>query len=67
MATDETTELVPTILDRLAPQDEYRGEIGTRRHGTIEESIGRDLEMLLNTRRESFWCRRDTSRRRLRL
>jgi type VI secretion system protein ImpF len=54
MATDETTELVPTILDRLAPQEEYHGEIGTRRHGTIEESIGRDLEMLLNTRREEF-------------
>ncbi len=54
MDTDETTELLPTILDRLAPQQEYRGEIGMRRHSTIEESIGRDLEMLLNTRREEF-------------
>lgn len=53
MAIEEKTELAPTILDRLAPLEEPSGEIGS--HGpTIEESIVRDLEMLLNTRREEF-------------
>jgi type VI secretion system lysozyme-like protein len=55
MAIEDTTELVPSILDRLAPQDEDRGALGSRRlEDTIEESILRDLEMLLNTRREEF-------------
>ncbi|MBZ5653773.1 MAG: type VI secretion system baseplate subunit TssE [Acidobacteriia bacterium] len=55
MAIEETTDLVPTILDRLAPQEENRGELGSRRHsGAVEASIARDLEMLLNTRREEF-------------
>jgi type VI secretion system lysozyme-like protein len=55
MAIEDTTDLVPTILDRLAPQEETRGELGSRRHGgAVEASIARDLEMLLNTRREEF-------------
>jgi type VI secretion system lysozyme-like protein len=55
MAVNDTTDLVPSILDRLAPQDENRGEIGSRPlEDTIEASIVRDLEMLLNTRREEF-------------
>ena len=54
MAIDDKTELVPTILDRLAPLDEGRDELGSRREVTIEESIARDLEVLLNTRREEF-------------
>jgi type VI secretion system lysozyme-like protein len=55
MAIEDTTDLVPTILDRLAPQEENRGELGSRRHGgAVEASIARDLEMLLNTRREEF-------------
>ena|SRR5438874_13544034 len=53
MATEEKTELVPTILDRLAPLEENRGELGSR-DATIEDSIARDLEILLNTRREEF-------------
>ncbi len=53
MAIQEKTELAPTILDRLAPVEEASGEIGSRSL-TIEESIARDLEMLLNTRREEF-------------
>jgi len=54
MPIDDKTELVPTILDRLAPLDEGRGELGSRRQVTVEESIARDLEVLLNTRREEF-------------
>jgi len=54
MPIDDKTELVPTILDRLAPLDEGRGELGSRREATIEDSIARDLEVLLNTRREEF-------------
>ena len=55
MAIEETADLIPTILDRLAPQEEKRGELGFRRHrGAVEASIARDLEMLLNTRREEF-------------
>lgn len=53
MAYDASTDLLPTILERLAPFEENKGEIGFRRWG-IEESITRDLEMLLNTRREEF-------------
>jgi type VI secretion system lysozyme-like protein len=55
MAIEDTTDLVQTILDRLAPQEGNRGELGSRRHSsTLEASIARDLEMLLNTRREEF-------------
>ena len=54
MAMEETIGLVPTILDRLAPQEDNLNEIGSRRGDAIEEAITRDLEMLLNTRREEF-------------
>jgi type VI secretion system lysozyme-like protein len=55
MATEEKTDLAPTILDRLAPIEENPAELGSRAGGgTIEESIVRDLEMLLNTRRAEF-------------
>jgi type VI secretion system lysozyme-like protein len=55
MAIEDTTELIPSILDRLGPEDEGRGALGARRpEQWIEESIVRDLEMLLNTRREEF-------------
>jgi len=54
MATEETTELLPSILDRLAPREDNRGELGSRRGNAMEDSIVRDLEMLLNTRREEF-------------
>jgi type VI secretion system protein ImpF len=55
MAIEETADLIPTILDRLAPQEENRAELGSSRHGgAVEASIARDLEMLLNTRREEF-------------
>jgi len=53
MATDEKVELMPTLLDRFVPSEEHSGEIGSRRTG-VEDSIMRDLEMLLNTRREEF-------------
>jgi type VI secretion system protein ImpF len=49
--------LVPTILDRLAPPEENSGAIGSRRRDTADEfgaSIARDLSVLLNTRREEF-------------
>jgi len=53
---DESTgDLMPSLLDRLAPLDENQGEIGARRaEDLLEDSIMRDLEMLLNTRREEF-------------
>ena len=54
MPIDDKADLVPTILDRLAPLDESRGELGSRREAPVEDSIARDLEMLLNTRREEF-------------
>lgn len=55
MAIAEKTELTPTILERLAPLKESRSQIGSRRQGgAVEQSILRDLEMLLNTRREEF-------------
>jgi type VI secretion system lysozyme-like protein len=53
MAFDETIDVVPSIMDRLAPQ-EGRGELGSQHAVSIEESIARDLEMLLNTHREEF-------------
>jgi len=54
MSVDQTADFMPTILDRLAPPDEP-GQLGSRRESElIEESIIRDLEMLLNTRREEF-------------
>lgn len=55
MAMEETTDPVPTILDRLAPQTRDPGTMSARRRGdVIEESIVRNLEMLLNTRRQEF-------------
>jgi type VI secretion system lysozyme-like protein len=54
MAMEETIDLLPTILDRLAPQEDKLKQIGSRRRDTIEGAITRDLEMLLNTRREEF-------------
>lgn len=53
MAYEEATDLAPTLLERLVPTGEKTGEIGSRRGG-MEDSIARDLEMLLNTRREEF-------------
>jgi type VI secretion system lysozyme-like protein len=53
MAFDETIDVVPSIIDRLTA-DESRGELGAQRALSIEESIARDLEMLLNTHREEF-------------
>jgi type VI secretion system lysozyme-like protein len=54
-AIEQSAEVVPSLLDRLAPPEEKRGEIGSRLpEDIVEESILRDLEMLLNTRREEF-------------
>jgi type VI secretion system protein ImpF len=55
MASYAETELVPTILDRLAPPEDASGQIGSRRRSDADEfaaSIARDLHVLLNTRRE---------------
>jgi type VI secretion system lysozyme-like protein len=53
MANEEMTDLVPSLLDRLAPFNE-RGSAIASRDDTIEDSITRNLEMILNTRREEF-------------
>jgi type VI secretion system lysozyme-like protein len=42
------------ILDLLAAPQQNSGEIGFQRGDAIERAIARDLEMLLNTRREEF-------------
>lgn len=52
MAIEDKTEVLGSILDRLAPPEEDRGSLGHA--DSIEDSILRDLEMLLNTRREEF-------------
>jgi type VI secretion system lysozyme-like protein len=52
MTIENQTEVVGSILDRLAPGEDERG--ARRSTDTIEDSILRDLEMLLNTRREEF-------------
>jgi type VI secretion system lysozyme-like protein len=52
MAIAGKTEVVASILDRLAPQEDGVGSLGYE--DSIESSIVRDLEMLLNTRREEF-------------
>ena len=54
MAPDYLTEDVPSVLDRLLQRNEEGGELGNRSRITIEQCIVRDLEMLLNTRREEF-------------
>ena len=52
MAIEDQTEAAASILDRLAPQNDERGARYTA--DSVEDSILRDLEMLLNTRREEF-------------
>jgi type VI secretion system protein ImpF len=52
MPIEDKAELVGSILDRLAPQEETSGS--RSRADSLEDSILRDLEMLLNTRREEF-------------
>jgi type VI secretion system lysozyme-like protein len=52
MAGAAKTGLRPTILERLAPLEEKTGEIGFRKNTSLLDSIARDLEMLLNTRRQ---------------
>ncbi len=48
-------EWVPSLLDRLAPRHDDRVELGSRGpEDTMQESIIRDLEMLLNTHREEL-------------
>lgn len=54
MAVEENLGLVPTILERLAPLEEQPGELGSRKNSGVLEAIARDLEMLLNTRRQEF-------------
>lgn len=51
MAIVDQIELSGSLLDKLAPREE-RGSRSPM--DSIEESIIRDLEMLLNTRREEF-------------
>jgi len=52
MPIEDKAELVGSILDRLAPQNDGRGS--RSQADSLEDSILRDLEMLLNTRREEF-------------
>jgi len=52
MPIEDKAELVGSILDRLAPQND--GRASRSQADSIVDSILRDLEMLLNTRREEF-------------
>ena len=52
MAIVDQVELSGSLLDRLAPREYGRGARSAM--DSIEASIIRDLEMLLNTRREEF-------------
>ena len=52
MAIVDQIELSGSLLDKLAPRENERGS--RSQMDSIEESIIRDLEMLLNTRREEF-------------
>jgi type VI secretion system protein ImpF len=57
MGSRYEVDLVPTILDRLVPPEENKGEIGSKQRGSADAfgaSIARDLYVLLNTRREEF-------------
>jgi type VI secretion system protein ImpF len=57
MSSKYEIDVVPTILDRLAPPEENNREVGSKRCDSADEfsaSIGRDLHVLLNTRREEF-------------
>jgi type VI secretion system lysozyme-like protein len=52
MPIENKAELLGSILERLAPQE---NSLGSRSQAdSLEDSILRDLEMLLNTRREEF-------------
>lgn len=48
---DPTIEVSGSLLDKLVPREDTRGRSSA---DSIEESIIRDLQMLLNTRREEF-------------
>ena len=48
----EDDESTLTVLDRLLEQPPKAGDIGTRSRSPFLDSIARDLEVLLNTRRE---------------
>ncbi len=50
MPIEDTTEVTPSILERLAPTDDET--VSQSAEDILEESITRNLEMLLNTRRE---------------
>ena len=50
MATADQIEVSGSLLDKLVPREKAPGTRSSG--GSIEESIIRDLEMLLNTRRE---------------
>jgi len=52
MAIVDQIELSGSLLDKLAPREDDRGARSPM--DSIEDSIIRDLEMLLNTRREEF-------------
>jgi len=52
MALEQMTGYTPTILDRLAPRNEDTGFVTAA--DSMEAAVLRDLEMLLNTRREEF-------------
>jgi type VI secretion system lysozyme-like protein len=52
MAIEDQVEISGSLLDKLAPREEAPGSRFSA--DSIEESIIRDLEMLLNTRREEF-------------
>lgn len=52
MAIEDQIELSGSLLDRLTSAEEAVGSRSSR--DSIEDSIIRDLEMLLNTRREEF-------------
>lgn len=52
MAIEDQVEVSGSLLDKLAPQEDApRSRFSAH---SLEESIIRDLEMLLNTRREEF-------------
>src|SRR5215467_1765770 len=52
MAIEDQVEISGSLLDKLAPREDAAGSRFSA--DSIEESIIRDLEMLLNTRREEF-------------
>ena len=52
MPTKDSTEIAQSILERLAPMEEKT--VFRSLDDVLEKSITRNLEMLLNTRREEF-------------